>query len=52
MEVTQSEIIKWKEQKCKQRSGRERRRCNPMDHAVTKQQSKHECAGEEPSQDR
>jgi hypothetical protein len=27
-------------------------RCNPMEHAVTKQQSKHECAGEEPSQDR
>jgi hypothetical protein len=27
-------------------------RCNPVEHAVTKQQSKHECAGEESSQDR
>jgi hypothetical protein len=27
-------------------------RCNPVEHALTKQQSKHECAGEEPSQDR
>jgi hypothetical protein len=27
-------------------------RCSPVEHAVTKQQSKHECAGEEPSQDR
>jgi hypothetical protein len=27
-------------------------RCNPVKHVVTKQQSKHECTGEEPSQDR
>jgi hypothetical protein len=27
-------------------------RCNLVKHAVMKQQSKHECAGEEPSQDR
>jgi hypothetical protein len=27
-------------------------RCNPMKHADTKQQTKHECTGEEPSQDR
>jgi hypothetical protein len=26
-------------------------RCNPMEHTVTKQQSKHECTGEEPSQE-
>jgi hypothetical protein len=25
-------------------------RCNPVEHAVTKQQSKHERVGEEPSQ--
>jgi hypothetical protein len=24
-------------------------RCNPAQHTVTKQQSKHECTGEEPS---
>jgi hypothetical protein len=27
-------------------------RCNPVKHAVMKQQSKHECVGEEPSHDR
>jgi hypothetical protein len=27
-------------------------RCNPVEDAVTKQQSKHECTGEESSQDR
>jgi hypothetical protein len=26
-------------------------RCDPVEHAVTKQQSKHECAGEEPIQE-
>jgi hypothetical protein len=26
-------------------------RCNPMEHAVTKQQIKHECTREEPSQE-
>jgi hypothetical protein len=26
-------------------------RCNPVEHAVTKQQSKHECTREEPSQE-
>jgi hypothetical protein len=26
-------------------------RCNPVEHEVMKQQSKHECAGEEPGQD-
>jgi hypothetical protein len=30
---------------------REFGRCNPMEHAVTKQQSKHECAGEKSSQE-
>jgi hypothetical protein len=25
--------------------------CNPVEHAVTKQHSKHECSGEEPSQE-
>jgi hypothetical protein len=27
-------------------------RCNPVEHAVMKKQSKHECTREEPSQDR
>jgi hypothetical protein len=27
-------------------------RCSPVEHADTEQQSKHECPGEEPSQDR
>jgi hypothetical protein len=26
-------------------------RCNPVEHAVTKEQSKHECTREEPSQE-
>ena len=26
-------------------------RCNPVEHAVTKQQSKHECTGEKSSQE-
>jgi hypothetical protein len=51
MKVTQSKIIKWRDQYACEGVDKSIWVVQPREHVFTKQQSKHECAGEEPSQE-